>query len=303
MSSPNALKSQPARLPQGTGVAIITPFSKDGSVDFKSLENLVEHIIKGKVEYIVALGTTGETVTLTKEEKAEILQLVIKVTNGRVPIVLGIGGNNTAELVHTIEKTDFTGIHTILSVSPYYNRPNQEGLYLHYKAIAQASPVPIMLYNIPGRTGSNMTDETTLRLANDFENITGIKEASGSLQQMMNIIKNRPKGFQVISGDDAITLPLVACGGDGIISVVANAYPKDFSEMVRLTLSGNYEEARKLHYKFLTIIGLLFADGNPGGIKAVLEMMGICPADVRLPLASINKKVHAALAEEMKLLK
>jgi len=300
MSLKNAIKDQSSTLGKGTGVAIVTPFHKDGSVDFKSLKNVVEHLIKGKVEYIVALGTTGESVTLNKEEKLAVTQHLISVVKGRLPIVLGIGGNNTTEVVHSLEKTNLTGIAAILSVCPAYNRPNQEGLYQHFKAVAKASPLPVILYNVPSRTSCNITDETTLRLAHDYKNIIGIKEASGNFAQVMNIIKNRPKNFKVISGDDLITLPLIASGGDGVISVVANAYPKDFSEMTRQALSGNYNEARRLHYKLTTITNLLFADGSPAGVKAALEILGICKAHVRLPLVNINKKVHSALAEEMK---
>jgi len=285
---------------KGTGVAIVTPLKKDGSVDFNALGNIVEHLIKGKVEYIVAFGTTGESVTLNKEEKSAVTQHIIKATKGRIPVVLGIGGNNTAEIIENIKKTNLAGITAILSVCPYYNRPNQEGLYQHFKAIAKASSLPIILYNVPTRTSCNLTDETTLRLAHEFKNIIGIKEASGNLAQVMNIIKNRPKGFLVISGDDLITLPIIACGGDGVISVVANAYPKDFSEMTRQALAGNYTEARKLHYKLTTITNLLFTDGNPGGIKAALKIMGLCSDYVRLPLVNINKQVYSSLEKEMK---
>lgn len=284
----------------GTGVAIVTPFRKDGSIDFRSLEKLIEHLIKGKVEYIVALGTTGESATLNKEEKAAVVEQILDVVNNRVPVVMGIGGNNTAEVIHCIEKSDLSRISAILSVSPYYNKPSQEGIYQHYKAIADASPLPIILYNVPSRTHSNITAETTLRLANDFENIIGIKEASGIMAQVMHLIKFRPKDFYVISGDDLITLPILACGGDGVISVVGNAFPKDFSEMTRQALKGNFAEARKLHYKLTEITDLLFADGNPGGIKAALEIMGICTNNLRLPLVPVNKKVYTALQEEIK---
>jgi 4-hydroxy-tetrahydrodipicolinate synthase len=285
---------------KGTGVAIVTPFLKNGNVDFKSLEKIVENLIKGRVEYIVALGTTGESVTLSKEEKFAVTRHIVQVTKGRIPIVLGVGGNNTAEVVHTLDSTEYSGISAILSVCPYYNRPNQEGLYQHFKAVAEASPLPVILYNVPGRTSCNMTDETTLRLANDFDEIIGIKEASGNLGQIMNIIKNRPKDFMVISGDDGITLPIIAAGGDGVISVVANAFPKDFSEMTRKCLAGNFDEARKLHYKLTTITNLMFADGSPSGVKAALEIMGLCQAYVRLPLVNVNKKVYSELAAEIK---
>jgi 4-hydroxy-tetrahydrodipicolinate synthase len=284
----------------GTGVAIITPFRKDGSVDFKALEKLVEHLVKGKVEYIVALGTTGESATLTKEEKHAITEHILDVVEDRLPVVVGIGGNNTAEVIHCIEEQDLSRIAGILSVSPYYNRPTQEGIYQHYKAIVDAAPLPIILYNVPSRTGSNISAETTLRLANEFENIVGVKEASGNFGQIMRIIKYKPKDFFVISGDDLVTLPLIASGADGVISVVANAFPKDFSEMTRLALKGNFAEARKLHYKLTDITDLLFADGNPGGVKATLEIMGICTNNLRLPLVPVNKRIYGMIQEEIK---
>lgn len=286
---------------KGTGVAIVTPFNKDNSVDYKSLTKLVNHIIKGGVEYVVVLGTTGESVNLTKDEKKQIVKHVVDTVNKRVPVVLGLGGNNTQELVNALKITsDFDGIDALLSVSPYYNKPNQRGIYEHYKAIATVSPLPIILYNVPGRTSSNMSAETTLKLANDFKNIIGIKEASGSVEQCMRIIKNRPNGFLVISGDDMLTLPIIASGGDGVISVVANAYPKDFSEMTRQILAGNVKNAQKLHYKFTEIIDQLFADGNPGGIKAVLELMDICKASLRLPLVPVNKDTKKAIEKLVK---
>jgi 4-hydroxy-tetrahydrodipicolinate synthase len=284
----------------GTGVAIITPFRKDGSVDFKALEKLVEHLVKGKVEYIVALGTTGESATLSKEEKYAVTEHILDVVEDRLPVVVGIGGNNTAEVIHCIEQHDLSRIAGILSVSPYYNRPTQEGIYQHYKAIVDAAPLPIILYNVPSRTGSNISAETTLRLANEFENIVGVKEASGNFGQIMRIIKYKPKDFFVISGDDLVTLPLIASGADGVISVVANAFPKDFSEMTRLALKGNFAEARKLHYKLTDITDLLFADGNPGGVKAALEIMGICTNNLRLPLVPVNKRIYGMIQEEIK---
>lgn len=284
----------------GTGVAIVTPFDAAGRVDLPALGRVVEHIVKNKVEYIVALGTTGESVTLSKEEKAAVIKQVVKTNAGRVPVVMGIGGNNTHEIVHTMKTADLRGVDVILSVSPYYNKPSQAGIYEHYKVLSKASPLPIILYNVPGRTSSNLTADTTLRLANDFKNIIGVKEASGNFDQMMRIIKYRPKDFLLISGDDLITLPLMACGAEGVISVVANAYPKDFSEMVRLALAGKYEAARKLHYKLTDITNALFADGSPGGVKAVLEMMKICRADVRLPLVAINSSLRDSLAKMVK---
>ncbi|MBL7882684.1 MAG: 4-hydroxy-tetrahydrodipicolinate synthase [Bacteroidia bacterium] len=285
---------------KGTGVAIVTPFTKNGSIDFSALEKLINHIIKGGVEYIVVLGTTGESVTLSKEEKEEIVNFVKKKVNKRVPIVLGLGGNNTHEIVSALKKGKFDGIDAFLSVSPYYNKPNQTGIYEHYKAIAKASPLPIILYNVPGRTSSNMTASTTLKLAKDFKNIIAIKEASGNLEQCMKIIKYRPKDFLVISGDDMLTLPIIASGGDGVISVVANAFPKDFSEMTRQIIAGNLKEAQKLHYKLTDITELLFADGNPGGIKAALKNLKITGDAVRLPLVNVNTQVEKGIEKLVK---
>lgn len=283
---------------KGTGVAIVTPFSKDGNIDFKGLTNLIEHLIKGKVEYLVVLGTTGESATLNKDEKSAVIHHVIDTVEGRVPLVLGIGGNYTQEVISTIKHTEqLKDFSAILSVSPYYNKPSQEGIYQHYKMIANASPLPVILYNVPGRTMSNMTSETTLRLASDFKNIIGIKEASGNMEQCMRIIKHRPKDFLVISGDDNLTLPLMACGADGVISVVANAYPKDFSEMVRQAAQSNLAQAQKLHYKLNEITEQLFADGNPGGVKHVLELMKVCQSYLRLPLVKPNSKVQKTLTE------
>ena len=285
----------------GTGVAIVTPFNKDGSVDYKSLRKLVNHIINGGVEYVVVLGTTGESVTLSKEEKQKVVAEVISSVNNRVPVVLGLGGNNTQEIVDNFKKTsDLKNIDAVLSVSPYYNKPNQRGIYEHYKAISKASNLPIILYNVPGRTSSNISAETTLRLANDFKNIVAIKEASGNLEQCMKIIKHKPKNFLVISGDDSLTLPMIACGADGVISVVANAFPKDFSEMVRQISKGNVKEAQRLHYKLTDITEQLFADGNPAGIKAALEILGICKAHLRLPLVNVNKETQNKLEELIK---
>ncbi len=280
---------------RGTGVAMVTPFKNDGSVDYKQLEKVTQHIIKGKCEYLVVLGTTAESVTLTKEEKKSVVKCVIAAADKKVPIVLGHGGNNTQELLEGLNTMDFKGIDALLSVSPYYNKPTQEGIYQHYKAIAQNSPLPIILYNVPGRTASNITAETTLRLAHDFKNIIAVKEASGNLEQMMKIINGKPKDFLVISGDDALTLPLSACGGDGVISVVANAFPKDFSEMVRFSLKGDFAKAQKLHYKLLEIIALLFVDGNPAGVKCTMQLLGICNDKVRLPLVGVTKPTSEQL--------
>jgi 4-hydroxy-tetrahydrodipicolinate synthase len=284
---------------KGTGVAIVTPFHADGNIDFKSLENLVEHLIKGKADYLVVLGTTGESVTLTKDEKLAVVNHVIETVADRLPIVLGLGGNNTQDILNCMNFYDFDKIQAILSVSPYYNKPIQEGIYQHYNMIAGASPVPVILYNVPGRTGSNMTAETTLRLAKN-PNIIGIKEASGNLEQMMQIIHNRQDDFLVISGDDALTLPLIACGGDGVISVVANAYPEIYSEMVRFAMKGDFEAARKNHYKLLNITSMLFAEGNPGGIKSALSNMGIMKDNLRLPLYKISDGLSHKIKEEIK---
>jgi 4-hydroxy-tetrahydrodipicolinate synthase len=284
---------------KGTGVAIVTPFHKDGSVDFNALGKLVEHLISGGVDYLVVLGTTGESVTLNKNEKIAVVNHVVESVDKRVPVVLGLGGNHTQEILHSISSFDFDGIEAILSVSPYYNKPIQEGIYQHYKMIAGASPVPVILYNVPGRTGSNMTAETSLRLA-QVPNILGIKEASGNLEQMMHIINNRPEGFLVISGDDALTLPLIASGGDGVISVVANAYPKIYSDMVNDALKGDFAAARKGHYKLLDITGMLFAEGNPGGIKAAMKVLGIMQDYMRLPLVNISQGLFEKIEKEVK---
>jgi len=274
---------------KGTGVALVTPFHKDSSIDFKGLKKLVSRCIESKVEYLVPLGTTGESATLTKDERRAVLEFVIEVNHGRVPVVLGLGGNNTREIVNMIAETNFDGVDAILSVSPYYNRPSQRGIYMHYMAIANSSPVPVILYNVPSRTGSNIEAETTLSLAHDNENIIGVKEASGSLERVMQIMKGKPKDFLVISGDDVLALPIIACGGDGVISVIANAMPKDFSEMIRSALEGNYEKARKLHYKLLDITRAIFVDGNPAGVKGLLSTLEVCSEYLRLPLVSVSK--------------
>ncbi len=284
---------------RGTGVALVTPFNEDGSIDFDGLKNVIEHDIKGGVEYLVSLGTTGESATLSSEEKLAVLRFTTKAVNKRVPLVAGFGGNNTHELVESIKSFDFEGYDALLSASPYYNKPTQEGIYQHYKAVAAASPVPVILYNVPGRTSSNITAETTLRLARDFKNIIAVKEASGNFDQVMQIIKYRPEGFLVISGDDLITLPLIACGADGVISVIGNAIPADFSEMVRLALKNDFVAARKLHYKLTDLTNLLFVEGNPGGVKAVLKQLGIGTDQVRLPLWRISNELTTKLEAEL----
>ncbi|MDF2448781.1 MAG: dihydrodipicolinate synthase [Bacteroidota bacterium] len=279
----------------GTGVAIVTPFTAKGDIDFPALTKLVEHLIKGRVEYIVVMGTTGETATLSKEEKQQVISHIVKVNKKRLPLVLGVGGNNTAEIVEQLKKDKLSDFDAILSVSPYYNKPSQEGIYQHYKAIAKASPLPIILYNVPGRTASNMAWDTTIRLATDFRNIIAVKEASGNMEQIMKIIKHRPDNFLIISGDDNLTLPIITSGGDGVISVVANAYPKDFSDMVRSALVHDLKTAQKLHYKLMEITEQLFADGNPGGVKVVLAQKKITQPNVRLPLVEPNDAVKAKL--------
>lgn len=281
----------------GTGVAIVTPFRNDGSIDFKSLGKLLEHIIKGGVNYVVALGTTGESVTLTKDEKKAVVNFVTDTVAGRVPVVMGIGGNNTQELLDIINHQDFNCIDAILSVAPYYNKPTQQGLYLHFKAIASASPVPVIIYNVPGRTGSNISAETTVKLAGEFPNIIATKEASGNLGQIMQIINTKPKNFQVISGDDALALPIIAVGGAGVISVAANAYPKEISEMAGFALKNEMTRAKALHYKLLEITNTLFEEGNPAGIKALLDIMKISPNNLRLPLAPVSEKLYKKLEQ------
>ncbi len=279
---------------KGTGVALVTPFNKKGKTDFVALEKLINHCIKGGVEYLVPLGTTGESVTLRRDEKSAILDCVISVNDGRVPVVAGFGGNNTSAVIKEIVQFHFKGVDAILSVSPSYNKPSQEGIYQHYKAIAQVSPVPVILYNVPSRTSSNMQVATTLRLA-EVKNIIGIKEASGDFNQCMQIVKNKPKDFLAISGDDNITLGLVAYGFDGVISVVGQAFPKIFTEMVRQSLKENFTQARKLHYKLNDITDMLFAEGNPAGVKYALELQDICQSHVRLPLMSISDSLKAKM--------
>jgi len=282
---------------RGTGVAIVTPFDSKGNVDLKGLDNLVNHLVKGKVEYLVILGTTGESATLSKEEKKLVVERVIKTNKKRLPLVLGIGGNNTQEVIDTIKHTNLKDFEAILSVSPYYNKPSQRGIYEHYKAIAKTTKKSIILYNVPGRTASNISAETTLKLARKFANIVAVKEASGNIEQCMTIIEHKPKDFLVISGDDNLTLPLLACGADGVISVVANAFPRDFSDMTRAGLKGDFANARRLHYKTFEITQQLFADGNPGGVKHVLGMLKVCGPAVRLPLVEPNEGVQKRLKE------
>ena len=285
----------------GLGVALVTPFRPNGAIDYAGLEKLIEHQIAGGVDYVVSMGTTGESVTLTKAEKFELLAQTIGFVRNRVPVVLGVGGSNTAEVIEALNSFEMDGVDAILSVSPYYNKPTQEGIYQHYKAIAQMALRPIILYNVPGRTGSNMAAETTLRLAKDFKNIIAIKEASANLDQMGRILKHKPKDFMLISGDDALTLPILAMGGVGVISVVGNALPAEFSVLVHAALKGDLETARKEHLRLIEVIDLLFAEGNPGGIKNVLKVLGICGDTMRLPLVNISEatasKLYHALAD------
>lgn len=285
---------------RGTGVAMITPFNGDGSVNYSHLEKLTEHLIAGGVEYLVVMGTTGESVTLTKHEKEEVLKTVLNTNGGRVRVVLGVGGNNTAVVCEELKNVDTTGLTAILSVSPSYNKPTQEGIYQHYAAVSQSSPLPIILYNVPGRTSSNMTAETTLRLAHDFENIVAIKEASGSLDQCMKIIKDRPEGFLMISGDDNFSLPLIASGGEGVISVVANALPRQYSDLIRASLAGDFKTARDLQYRLFDIVNLLFVEGNPAGVKCALKTLGVCEEHVRLPLVQVSEKLRSELSALVK---
>lgn len=269
---------------KGMGVALVTPFRPDKSVDFDALARLLEYQIKNGVDYMVVLGTTAETATLSTDEKCAVRDFIVERVAGRVPLVIGIGGNNTMAVVSELKSVDLTPFSAVLSVVPYYNKPSQEGIYQHYKAIAEASPVPVILYNVPGRTGVNMTAETTLRLAAEFDNIIGVKEASGNISQMDDIIKNKRDDFMVISGDDGITFPLITLGAVGVISVIGNAFPREFSRMVRLALQGDYERALTIHHRFTELFSLLFVDGNPAGVKCLLHAMGFIENELRLPL-------------------
>lgn len=274
------------------GVALITPFKDDESIDFDALARLIELQVKSGTDYLVVCGTTAETPTLTEQEKEEVTRFVIQCVSGRLPIVLGVGGNNTKAVVEKLMHLDTTGIDAILSVTPYYNKPSQEGLYQHYAAIAKASPLPVILYNVPGRTGVNMLAATTLRLANEFESICAIKEASGNFSQIDDIIKNKPADFMVISGDDGITFPLITLGAVGVISVIGNAFPREFSRMVRLGLQGDYQSARQIHHRFTELIELLFVEGNPAGVKSMLAVMGYIENKLRLPLVPNTIKTY-----------
>ncbi|MEY4335586.1 MAG: hypothetical protein RLZZ45_505 [Bacteroidota bacterium] len=284
----------------GTGVAIATPFTPAGDLDMTGMEKLVEHLIKGGVEYLVVLGTTGESATLNKEEKQEVFSKVNAINKGRVRLVAGIGGNDTREVVKALNAFDLAGYEAVLSVSPYYNKPNQEGLFQHYKAVNDASPLPVIMYNVPGRTGMNVSVATTLRIARECKNIIATKEASGNVEQIMQIIAGKPQGFEVISGDDGITLPLIACGAIGVISVVANAYPSEFSNMVRQCLAGDFAGARPMHEKMFPIIQSMFAEGSPSGLKAYLAKLDIASENFRLPVVSVSEQHRSHIHQLMK---
>lgn len=285
---------------KGLGVALITPFTQDGAVDYTALRRVLDYQLSNGIDFLCILATTAETPCLNAEEKQNIIQIVQEKVQGRLPILLGMGGNNTASVIETIKNTNFKGIDGILSVCPYYNKPSQEGLYQHFKAIAEASPVPVVLYNVPGRVGVNMTAETTLRLARDCENIVAVKEASGNFTQIDDIIKNKPEDFDVISGDDGITFPLITLGAAGVISVIGNALPKEFSRMVRLALNGDYSNALVIHHKFTELFKLLFVDGNPAGVKAMMNSMGLIENQLRLPLVPARITTFGQISEIVK---
>lgn len=279
------------------GVALITPFKEDESVDYDALSHLVDYQLQNGTDYLVVLGTTAETPTLTEDERRQILDLVISKVNGQIPIILGEGGNNTSAIVNKLKKNDYYGIDGILSVVPYYNKPSQEGIYQHYKAIAEASKLPVILYNVPGRTGVNMSADTTIRLAGEFRNIIAVKEASGNMSQMDEIIKRKPQYFDVISGDDGVTFPLITLGAIGVISVIGNAFPKEFSRMTRLALEGDYQSALTIHHSFSELFNLLFVDGNPAGVKSMMSMMGYIQNKLRLPLVPTRINTYEKIRE------
>lgn len=274
---------------KGTGTAIVTPFHREGNIDFKSFEALINYQIENGVNYIVFLGTTGEAVTLSPDEQNAVINFAVEVVDQRVPVAVGMGGNNTQAIINTIQDTSFDGIDAVLSVSPYYNKPQPNGIFHHYKEIAAACPVPVIVYNVPGRTGSNIDSDTCLRIAHDVQNVIAVKEASKDLEQCARIIKDKPEGFLVISGSDELTLPFMALGGDGVISVIANAFPGEFSKMVNLCLENRFEDARKLHLRLLDVIQSIYEEGSPSGVKAVLARKGMCKNHVRLPLAKVSK--------------
>jgi len=283
----------------GTGVALITPFNADLSIDFDALERLVELNIENGTEYLVISGTTGESVTVTSEEKKQLIKFIAKVNKGRLPLVLGVGGNNTAKVVEELKTSDLSDIDAILSVSPYYSKPTQEGLYQHFKAVAEATVKPIILYNVPGRTSKNMEPTTTIRLANDFDNIIAVKEAGNNVHQYLELLRTKPKDFLVLSGDDDLALGVALAGGSGVISVIGQALPKEFSEMIRLGIAGKAKEAYDVHFKLMPITGMIFSENNPAGIKAVLEALDISKSHVRLPLVEASKELKKAIIEEL----
>jgi 4-hydroxy-tetrahydrodipicolinate synthase len=280
---------------RGTGVAIVTPFKNDSSIDFAALGRVVNHVINGGVNYLVVMGTTGESVTLTKDEKKAIISYVVEVTDNRVPLVIGIGGNSTQEVINCVRHTNLTKVDGILSVAPYYNKPNQRGLFQHFKAIATSSPIPVIMYNVPGRTCSNISSETCIELANQCENIVAVKEASGDIAQIMRIIKGKPDNFSVISGDDMMTIPIIASGGSGVISVLANAFPATTAELVTNSLKSNFKSAREIQLRYLEMTELLFIDGNPAGVKAMLSIMNLCQNNLRLPLVPVNRNIYTRI--------
>ena len=288
---------------RGLGIALVTPFTDDGSIDYECLSSIIEYQLSNDADFLCILATTGETPCLSPEEYWEVKDFVVKQVNGRVPILMGCGGNNTAAIVNTLKTGNFHGIDGILSVCPYYNKPSQEGLYQHFKAIAGATKLPVVLYNVPGRTGINLKAETTCRLASDCDNIVAIKEASGSIEQVDEIIKYKPKDFEVLSGDDAITFHMIATGAVGVISVIGNALPKEFSRMIRLEFRGQFEAAQKIHHKFTDLYSLLFVDGNPAGVKALMSEMGLLKNNLRLPLVPTRLTTRQKIAEVLKGLK
>jgi len=283
----------------GTGVALVTPFDINGNVDYVAFARLLSNVVDGGVDYVLVMGTTGETPCLSAEERRKVIDFAKREIAGRVPIMVGMSGNNTSDLLDSIRNFDFSGIDGLLTASPFYNKPVQNGLYAHFAHVAEVSPVPVILYNIPGRTGVNISPETICRLARDFDNIIAVKEASGSVDQIMRVVENKPERFTVISGDDGLTLPLMAAGVKGVISVVANAFPRELSQMVKLALNGDFEQARKLHYRLLPTVRLMFAEGNPAGVKAYLSQMGVIQNVLRLPLVNVSDDLYARIADDI----
>ncbi|HPT20572.1 MAG TPA: 4-hydroxy-tetrahydrodipicolinate synthase [Bacteroidales bacterium] len=288
---------------RGVGVAIVTPFKNDSSIDFAALGRLINHVIAGGVNYIVAMGTTGESPTLTKDEKKALVSYVVEIIDNRVPLVVGIGGNNTQDVINTVRHSNLTGVDGILSVAPYYNKPGQKGLFQHFKSIATCSPVPVIIYNIPGRTCCNVSADTCLELAHECENIVAVKESSGDLTQIMKIVKGKPENFGVISGDDMLTIPVIAVGGSGVISVLANAYPSQCSELVNQALKGNFKSARDIQFRFIEMTELLFVEGNPSGVKAILNAMSLCQNNLRLPLVPVSRAISAKIQKAIEEIK